>query len=720
MPDCFKQGFMYLYALLFIASISCKAKNSEGNTDMSNKTKIEHNEKFTNHLINESSPYLLQHAHNPVDWYPWSDEALEKAKIEDKPIFLSIGYTACHWCHVMENESFESEAIAKILNKHFISIKVDREQRPDLDQIYMAATMAINGSGGWPMSVFLTPELKPFYAGTYFPPTDGYGRPGFGTLITKLADVFENDRENVEEHSQTLVDALKSGYSSSSGPSELDKSIVENSAGLLMKNYDKTYGGFGGAPKFPHASDLSFLLKVYSQNRDKSLLDAIEFTLQSMAKGGIYDQIGGGFHRYSVDAKWLVPHFEKMLYDNGMLAVIYSEAYKVTHNGFYKKIVKETLDFLIREMQDKNGGFYSSLDADSEGEEGTYYIWKKSEVDRLLGEESDIFNNYYNITDGGNFEHSTNIPNINLTSDNLKHQSKMNDEQFEELISKQKNILFDERQKRTRPLTDDKILTSWNGLAISGLSLGYQITGDTQYRQAAIKAGQFIKENLYDNNKLFHSYRLGKRTEKQFLEDYACLTMGLIDLYEISYDYDWIEFAIKLADNAMNLFTDESGNLFLAPEDQDNLFMRPRDYTDGALPAPGSILIRAMIKLAELTGDKNLENNVSTLMAALAPQISKMPAGMISAISSYSDLVSDKVEIILVGKEERDIFLDVIYDKYIGNGILVVSDFGDEKIGLLEGRQSNGKTMAYLCRNFTCNLPANNPEELKEQLSKIK
>jgi uncharacterized protein YyaL (SSP411 family) len=707
-----------IFALVgFIAGCESNAGSKPERSEM-NQDHFEY--KYTNHLVNENSPYLLSHAHNPVNWYPWTDEALELAKAEDKPIFLSIGYAACHWCHVMEKESFENEVIAKFLNENFISIKVDREQRPDLDQIYMAATIAINGSGGWPMSVFLTPDLKPFYAGTYFPPTDGYGRPGFGTLITKLAEAFRNDRDNIEKHAKSLVEALSSGYESTAGTTELDTSIVENSIRLLMRNYDNVYGGFGGAPKFPHASELSSLLKVYSKNGDKSLLDAVEFSLQSMARGGIFDQIGGGFHRYATDAKWLVPHFEKMLYDNGMLAVTYTDAYKITHNKLYKKIVEETLDYLIREMRDKTGGFYSSLDADSEGEEGIYYVWEKSEIDRLLGEQSKIFCQYYNITNGGNFENNTNIPNINTAFYDFKNQSGLNDKEFETIINKQKKILFAEREKRTRPFTDDKILTSWNGLAISGLAKGYQITGNDKYKEAALQAAQFIKNNLFENNKLFHSYRLGKKTEKQFLEDYAYLMQGLIDLYEISYDYEWIKFAKILGDSAISLFSDESGDLYLSPKGQDNLFMRPKDFADGALPAPGSILIQSMIKLADITGDKGLYKHINNFIAALAPQMNQMPNGMISAISAYNDLVSEKVEIILVGKESREKFLDIIYNTFIANSVLVVSDKGEENIDLLEGRQSNGKTTAYVCRNFTCNLPANSPKELKKQLYELK
>lgn len=720
MPGRFRVIQVFLYSFLFLVTVSCNSNDSEKNINMTNEIKTISETKSANHLIDESSPYLLQHAYNPVNWYPWSDEAIELAKAQDKPIFLSIGYAACHWCHVMEEESFENEAIAKLLNDNFISIKVDREQRPDLDQIYMAATVAINGSGGWPMSVFLTPDLEPFYAGTYFPPVDRYGRPGFSTIITKLGEAFRNDRDNIEKHAKSLVERLSSGSGQTGKKPELDKSLIENSARLLMGNYDNVNGGFGGAPKFPHASELAYLLKVYSKNNDESILEAVEFSLQSMARGGIYDQIGGGFHRYSTDAKWLVPHFEKMLYDNGMLAVTYSDAYKITHNKFYKNIVEETLDFLVREMQDSTGGFYSSLDADSEGEEGTYYVWKKSEIDRILGEGSNLFCQYYNITNNGNFENSTNIPNINSASENIGKQFGLDVREIKSLITDSKKILFGQRQNRIRPFTDDKILTSWNGLAISGLSKGYQITGNNKYKEAALQAARFIKENLFEDNRLYHSYRHGNRMEKQFLEDYAYLIQGLIDLYEISYDYKWIKFAKQLGNNAINLFSDESGNLYLAPKDQDNLFMRPKDVADGAIPAPGSILIQSMIKLAEITGDKDLSKYIDKFISALAGQMNRMPTGMISAISAYNDLVSDKVEIILVGQNNREEFITAIYDNYVANSILVVSDRGEENIDLLEGRQSNGKTVAYLCKNFTCNLPANTPEELTRQLNELR
>nr|MBN2277805.1 thioredoxin domain-containing protein [candidate division Zixibacteria bacterium] len=672
--------------------------------------------KYTNHLIRESSPYLLQHAHNPVDWYPWSEEALEKARKEDKPIFLSIGYASCHWCHVMERESFKDEMIAKILREHFISIKVDREQRPDLDQIYMAATQAVTGSGGWPMSVFLTPDLKPFFAGTYFPPEDRYGRPGFKRLLTELIEMYETDRARIEDYAGRLVTALQSSYRASTDSVLPDRSIVMLAAESLLNNYDRIHGGFGNAPKFPHPTELSFLMKIYANSGRTEILAAIEQTLTSMARGGIYDQIGGGFHRYATDSLWLVPHFEKMLYDNAMLAVVYSEAFQLTQKDFYRKIVRETLDFMIREMKDGSGGFYSSIDADSESEEGRFYVWTRAEIKRLLGDRSDIFCHYFNITEKGNFEGNTNIPNIDNSSIEYKTGFGLDDGQFEKVIDESRKILFEVRSKRVRPVTDDKILTSWNGLAISGLAKGYQVTGNIRYREVALKAADFIKENLYHDGKLIHSYRQGVISPGLFLEDYAYLAAGLIDLYEISYDYDWINMAAGLAGEAVDLFSDESGNLFLSPANQSDHFMRPRDIGDGALPAPGSILIQVFLKLADITGRETFAKQAEKSLELLSGNMIGMPSGLISAVTALDFRYSPKTEIVVVGRQDRTVLMDVIYRHYLPHRVIVVSDRGDEAIPLLEGR-GNDTTIAYVCRDFACQRPARTPDELKRQLN---
>lgn len=674
---------------------------------------------YTNRLINESSPYLLQHSHNPVDWFPWSDEALEKARNEDKPIFLSIGYAACHWCHIMEKESFENEQVAEILNENFVSIKVDREQRPDLDQIYMTATTAMTGSGGWPMSVFLTPDLKPFFSGTYFPPEDRFGRPGFRRLITEISRAYRNERGKIEEYSTSFVNALLSTESNRGRPAELDTSIIERGVRGLLKNYDRTNGGFGGAPKFPHPTELSFLLQIYAARKDENILNAVEHSLTAMARGGIYDQLGGGFHRYATDPLWLVPHFEKMLYDNALLAVTYSEAYQIIGNKLYRKTVKETLDYMIREMGHDNGGFYSSLDADSEGEEGKFYVWTRAEIDSILKEKSERFCEYYNITEDGNFEDNTNILNITNYSERLKKRSDEGPEKFESSLSMLREKLLAERSGRARPFTDDKILTSWNALAVSAFSKGFQITRDERYRQAAQNTAIFIRNGLFKSGKLFHSFHRGAVSPGPFLEDYAYLAKALIDLYEIAHDYRWIEFASQLASEAVELFSDKDGSLYLSPDNQADHFMRPRDVTDGALPAPGSILIQSLLRLAEITADDIFQKQAEKALAAISQAMNENPYVMAAALSALDYLLSDKIELVVVGEKEKEGFLKEIHNRYLPNRIIVVSDKGDEGIALLEGRQSDGRTVAYVCKNFACLLPATSPEELKKQLENL-
>jgi uncharacterized protein len=672
--------------------------------------------KYTNHLIDESSPYLLAHAHNPVDWYPWSNEALEKAKREDKPIFLSIGYAACHWCHVMEEESFENEEIAKILNVNYVAIKVDREQRPDLDQIYMSATMAMTGSGGWPMSVFLTPDLKPFFAGTYFPPDNRNGRPGFKYVLTELAKGYKAERTHIEEMASRIVEALKSSHSSPDEKALLGKQNIESAVRALMNDYDPVLGGFGRAPKFPHPVELAFLLKRYATNHDLNLLAAAEKTLQMMARGGIYDQLGGGFHRYSTDSRWLVPHFEKMLYDNALLASTYADAYLITGNEMYRKVVIETLDFILREMTGPSGAFYSSLDADSEGKEGKFYVWKKEEIDSILGDKAPLFCRYYNIGADGNFEGKTNILNIDSTSEQYRQRTSLAPEEFAKKIETSRQILFDIRARRIRPATDDKILTSWNGLAISALARGYQITGDERYRAAALKAAQFIRNNLYHDNLLVHSCRQEINSPGTFLEDYAYFISALYDLYEITYDFGWIEFASELATTAVPLFTDPAGNYYLSPENQAEYFIRPKDITDGALPAPGSIMIQALLRLAEITGNEKFQKQGENGLTALSKDIAAMPQAMISAVAALDYSLSDGIEIVVVGHDGREDFMKEIHHRYIPHGVIIVSDRGDERIPLLEGRKSRGLATAYICRNFACRRPVTSIAELKQEL----
>jgi len=677
--------------------------------------------KYTNHLIEENSPYLLSHAHNPVDWYPWGDEALARAKAENKPIFLSIGYAACHWCHVMERESFEDEKIAAILNEHFISIKVDREQRPDLDQIYMSFTTALTGAGGWPMSVFLTPDLKPFFAGTYFPPEDRYGRPGFGRLISEVARAWQEEREKVVASSDHILNQISTQLNRDAGRSLLSLGMLEKGASALMQGFDSVHGGFGAAPKFPHATELSFFLRYYRKSGDLTYLQAAEKALKGMAHGGIYDQLGGGFARYSVDEKWLVPHFEKMLYDNGLLAQLYAEAYQVTGRELYLETMKGTLDFILREMTDPGGGFYSALDADSEGEEGKFYVWSRKEIEDVLGKDADLFCRFYNVTPGGNFEGS-NILIIDLASERVRDASDLDD--FDGHMAELRRKLFEARAERVRPLTDDKILTSWNGLALKALCMGYQLTGDKRYLDAAIKNASFVHDELFRDNRLTHSYREGRRSEGEFLEDYGYFIAGLIELYQTDHSNDnirWLEFAVALANNAVDLFMDENGTLWLRPEGQSDLIMRPKDETDGATPSPGSLLLRSLLKLDRLTSNGKFSTAAEKGLQALSGLIARMPSNMASALLALDYYLSDKMEIVIVGQsEERDKMLSELNKRYLPDKIVAVSDTGKEAWPLFEGRGAGkGEVLAFICRNSVCRLPVSTAKEFKEQLDEV-
>jgi len=676
--------------------------------------------KYTNHLINENSPYLLQHAHNPVEWYPWGDEALARAKAEDKPIFLSIGYAACHWCHVMEHESFENETIAAVMNEHFINIKVDREQRPDLDQIYMAFTTAMTGSGGWPMSVFLTPDLKPFFAGTYFPPDDRYGRPGFHKVLTEISGAYQEQKQQIYESSDAIFEQVNGQLSSNPAGGLLNMNMVKRSAEVLMRGFDQTYGGFGQAPKFPHAMELSLFLRHYQKSGDLAFLQAVDKALTAMADGGIYDQLGGGFARYSTDARWLVPHFEKMLYDNALLVTTYAEAYRITGNERYREIVRETLDFILREMTDPTGGFYSALDADSEGEEGKFYVWQKAEIETVLGDRADRFCRYYDVSGAGNWE-GKNILNIHAGSQRVRAES--GNDEFNAFLDGCRKDLLTARADRVRPHTDDKTLTSWNGLALSAFCHGYQITGEQRFLDAAVKNAAFIRDELLREGTLTHSYRDGRYSTGEFLEDYAFFLRGLLDLYETDLQdgHRWLVFARELAGRSVALFMDETGRLYLRPEGQSDLIMRPIDETDGSIPAAGSLLMASLLKLERLTGDKELLQAAEKAMRATAGQIARYPGGMSSAVLAVDYYTSDKIEIVLVGGgDELDRMVREVYGRYMPHKVLAVSNDGAENLPLFEGRESSdGAVVAFVCRNSVCRLPVDSLEAFKKQLDGI-
>ncbi len=704
-------------AVLILGSVACADQTEK---TMNTQTAAEH--RHTNRLADENSPYLLSHAHNPVDWFPWGEEALKAARDADKPIFLSIGYAACHWCHVMERESFEDESVAAYLNQHFVCIKVDREQRPDLDQIYMTFTTAMTGSGGWPMSVFLTPDLKPFFAGTYFPPTEGFGRPSFTKVIEEIATTYARDKNTIVRSAESIFDAVSERLVGPTGTATLGADVVSRAATDLMRRFDSDHGGFGSQPKFPPALSMSLWLRHYRNTGDKTYLAAAEKTLLSMARGGIYDHLGGGFARYATDRKWLVPHFEKMLYDNGLLIPAYVEAWQVTHNDSYLKVVRESLDWILREMTDPAGGFYSSLDADSEGEEGKFYVWSKAEVDATLGAESAaVFSNYYNVTERGNFE-SHNI--LNLTEASLRAASQSDPAEFDVLIADLRAKLLERRAERVRPGTDDKILTSWNGLALTALCRGYQVTGDDSYLAAAVRNASFVSGKLWQDGRLTHAYREGVHSDGQFLEDYAYYVRGLIDLYESDMadnGEQWLNLAIEFTDRALDLFMDPDGTFFLRPEGLADLIFRPKDEHDGATPAPGSIMIGNLFKLHRLTDVARYGVAGKKALDAVSGDLATNPSAFVSAALALDFRFSDKIEVVFVGRgEQRAGMLRELHRRFIPNRSIAATSNGSSKLPLFEGKSARrDEVTAYLCQNSACQTPVTTAADLATQLSPL-
>jgi uncharacterized protein YyaL (SSP411 family) len=556
--------------------------------------------KHTNQLIHEASPYLLQHAHNPVDWYPWGDEAFTKAKKDNKPIFLSIGYSTCHWCHVMAHESFENEQIAAILNEHFISIKVDREELPGVDAVYMDFVQKTTGSGGWPMSVFLTPDAKPFYGGTYFPPVDSYGRPGFETLLTSIEDAWRNRKEEILKSSEQLVLALQEKVQTQSELTLTEDALTSTSE-ALEQIYDSQYGGFRNTPKFPQPSMLSFLLIYSHRAKSENALSMVENTLEKIASGGIYDHLGGGFHRYSIDQKWLVPHFEKMLYDQALISRAYIQAFQITKKSAYQQIAEEVFEYVLRDMTSPQGGFYSAEDADSEGHEGVFYVWNPKQVDKLLSrKEQKLIKAYYGISDAGNFERGTSILNVTSTLDEVAKEIDIDPHDAKKILESAEQKLFQAREKRIRPHRDEKIIAGWNGLMISSLAYGGAVFDEPRCVQAAQRSADFVMDKLYELGRLKRYYAQGKAHEYAVLDDYAYLIRGLIDLYQADFNPKWLGHAVKLADQMTSLFEDEkAGGFYLTGTDTQNLIIRTRPDYDGATPSGNSVAATELIRLSE-------------------------------------------------------------------------------------------------------------------------
>ena len=673
-----------------------------------------------NKLIKESSPYLLQHAYNPVKWYPWNEEALTRAKQENKPIFLSIGYSACHWCHVMAHESFENEEIAFFMNENFINIKVDREERPDIDDIYQKVCQLVTGSGGWPLSVFLTPDQRPFYIGTYFPTLDSYGRPGFGSIIRQLAQAWKEKPQDVETAAENFMNSLQRTESISL-PSKLERSILDEGALNLLSLGDQINGGFGHAPKFPNAANLSFLLRYSKMSGIAKFQEFVFKTLLKMANGGIYDQVGGGFHRYSTDSRWLVPHFEKMLYDNALLPVVYVEAYQITKDPKYLEVVNQTLWYVIREMTSDEGGFYSAQDADSEGEEGKYYVWSKDEINQILEKDSELFCLYYNVVQGGNFEgHNILHNNVNLSS--MSFQFGKSESETKEILQRCKDKLYEARTKRIPPGRDDKILTSWNALMITGFLKGYRVTQQDEFLKAAERCISFIEQKITKNGELLHTYKNGEAKLKAYLDDYAYFINALLDYFEIKPTKKYLDVAKDYANYLLEHFWDENEkNFFFTADNHEKLIIRTKNIYDLSLPSGNSVAAGALLRLYHITQDKRFLETSLKIMESLATMSAENPFGFGQLLNVIYMYLQKPIEIIVINKMDKAVY-EYLTKKFLPEAILVtLSNKGDlDSLGQLPffaGKDYDvGKTKVYVCKDFTCSLPLETINEIEKIL----
>ncbi len=671
-----------------------------------------------NHLIHEKSPYLLQHARNPVDWYPWREEALQKARQEDKPIFLSIGYATCHWCHVMAHESFEDPEVAHLLNQFFVSIKVDREERPDIDQIYMSVCQALTGQGGWPLSIFMTPEGSPFFAGTYFPKSSRMGMAGFTDLLKRIENLWRTDRERILQGSGEIRRAIqREGQGRASGPA-LDLGILKKGFQQFGKGFDETWGGFGVAPKFPTPHHLTFLLRWYRRSNDSEAGRMVEKTLEAMRRGGIFDQVGLGFHRYSVDEKWLIPHFEKMLYDQALLAMAYTEAYQSLGKSAYGEVTREIFTYVLRDMASPEGGFFSAEDADSEGQEGRFYVWKPDEVERHLGEvQGNLFSRFYGITRSGNFEEGFSVPHISQNLPSFAEREKIDMRDLEKDLGKGREKLFRVREKRIHPLKDDKIITSWNGLMIAALGKGYQALQDPAYSQAACRAADFILNTMRTpSGRLQRRYRDREVAILGFLEDYAFFVWGLIELYEATFRVRYLEEAILLNQVMIELFWDEEGGgFYFTGHDNEALISRPKELYDGATPSGNSVAALNLLRLARMTGRVDWEKKAERMLQVFSTAVADAPMAYTQFLVFLDFFLGPGQEIVIAGDpgtEESKAIAARVQQKFQPNKILLFrsEDDAGKKLSTLcpfvaEMRSIDQKTTVYICEGYTCKTP---------------
>jgi len=679
----------------------------------------------TNSLINETSPYLLQHAHNPVDWYPWGAEALEKARAEDKPILLSIGYSACHWCHVMEHESFENEEIAALMNEHFVNIKVDREERPDLDHIYMNAVQMMTGHGGWPMTVFLTPEGVPFFGGTYFPPEDRYQMPGFRRVLISMAESYRARPDDIAQTAQAMREELARAGVPTGSNEVIAKSLLDTAYTSIARNYDKRNGGFGGAPKFPPAMALEFFLRTQHRTGDVAALAMVQETCRKMAEGGLYDHLGGGFHRYSTDAKWLVPHFEKMLYDNALLSRLYLHLYQATHDNFARRIAEETLDYVLREMTDQRGGFYSTQDADSEGHEGKFFVWSADEIASALGPtDAAMFSAYYNVTQVGNFEGS-NILHVTRSLEEVAAQFNVSVEELNAVLSRGRKRLFEIREQRVKPGRDEKVLTGWNGLMLVAFAEAAIILGRDDYLAAAVHNADFVLANLQENGLLLRTWKDGAAKLNGYLEDYSCYIDGLVALFEVTGNSRWLNEAIRMADKMVEEFwDDQDGGFFFTGRSHETLIVRFKDYLDNATPSGNSVAADVFFRLSHLLGNEAYASKAVTILRLTSESIARYPSAFGRALGAMDFYLSTPKEIAVIGQPHAPdtlALLQTIWGHYLPNKIVAVAkgpgDGASDLVPLLRDRtQIGGKAAAYVCENYACLSPVTDPADLLSQL----
>jgi uncharacterized protein YyaL (SSP411 family) len=674
-----------------------------------------------NRLQHETSPYLRQHAENPVDWFPWGDDAFQRAKTEDKPILLSVGYSACHWCHVMAHESFEHAPTAQIMNDLFVNIKVDREERPDVDDIYMQAVMGMTGHGGWPMTVFLTPEGKPFYGGTYYPREPRHGMPAFRQVLVAVAEAFKDRRTGVEEQAGQLADALNRDLLEIGGdPDALNADLIAHAQAQISRGFDSTHGGFSGHPKFPQPMNLEFMLRAHLRAGELAPLEQVAFTLTKMANGGIYDQIGGGFHRYSVDPIWLVPHFEKMLYDNAQLSRVYLHAWQITGEGLFKRTAEDIYDYIRREMTAPEGSFYSATDADSEGEEGKFFVWSKAEIEALLGDDAAAAIEFWGVSSRGNFE-GHNILNVPNEVDVVAARLNLSVQAVQAAVGRAREILYAERALRVSPGLDDKILTAWNGMMLASLAEAARVLDRADYRTAAVRAGEFLlRAMVASDGRLYRTHKDGVSKLNGYLEDYACLIDALLELYQTTFETRWFIEARRLTDHVLVHFSAGDGGFFDTSDDHVPLIARPRNMQDNAVPSGNGLMVRQLLRLAAYTGEARYEDAARRTLALLTGALRQAPQAFTESLSALDMLTAGLTEIAIVGDpatEATKALLREVNRQWRPNAILALASetvTGESVVPLLSHRiLREGQPTAYVCRHFVCANPVTTVETLR-------